>query len=122
LSRLDCETLIELGRALAAVIEELDEPVLIVSSSDMSHYIPADTAAKLDQLALDRLEALDPEGLFDVVERNHISMCGVMPSTVALAAAVALGATESSVIDYTHSGMVTGDDAAVVAYAGAVIT
>jgi AmmeMemoRadiSam system protein B len=116
------ETLIELGQCLAKVVRETNGPVLIVASSDMSHYISALEAAELDRLALDRVEAMDAAGLYDVVETHGITMCGVMPTTITLAAAEALGAHSSRVIDYTHSGLVTGDDRSVVAYAGAVIS
>jgi MEMO1 family protein len=122
ISGLDLETLVALGEGLARVIEELGEPVLLVASSDMSHYLPASEAAVLDRLALDRFEALDARGLFDVVERNRITMCGYMPATVTLTAARALGATRSQVVGYTHSGVVTGDHSSVVAYAGAVVS
>jgi AmmeMemoRadiSam system protein B len=121
-SRVRREAITELGLALAAVIREVGAPVLLVASSDMSHFIPADRAAVLDQMAFDRIEALDPLGLYDVVRENRITMCGAQPTAITLVAAIELGATKAKVIDYTHSGMVTGDDSSVVAYAGAVIT
>jgi AmmeMemoRadiSam system protein B len=114
-------TALELGEALASVIRDVGERVLVVASSDMTHFLSASDAAVLDRLALDRFEALDASGLFHVVEANAISMCGVLPATIALAAASALGARSSRVVDYTHSGMTTGDHARVVAYAGAII-
>jgi AmmeMemoRadiSam system protein B len=48
-------------------------------------------------------------------------MCGRGPAAVVLEAARLLGATKADVVDYRHSGMVTGDDSEVVAYAGVVI-
>jgi AmmeMemoRadiSam system protein B len=126
LGGLDLDECRALGLGVAAAIRELspasDAPrVLIAASSDMSHYIRADAAAALDHLALDRLLALDPAGLFETVARHHISMCGVLPATVALFAARELGATRAELVGYTHSGVVTGDDRRVVAYAGAVV-
>lgn len=119
--RVSKATLIQAGEALADVIRDTGEPVLIVSSSDMSHFISVDEARRLDRLALDRVEGLDPGGLYDIVDEHRISMCGVMPTTIALVAANALGARAARVVDYTHSGQVTGDQESVVAYAGAVI-
>lgn len=115
-----------LGEAIAAAIRGLDGEdgrpgVLLAASSDMSHYVSADAAAALDRLALDRLLALDPDGLFTVVERRRISMCGVLPTTVALFAALALGATTAELVGYTNSGRVSGDDDRVVGYAGAIV-
>ena len=65
--------------------------------------------------------ALDPAGLYDVVDSNDISMCGFIPATVMLAAAVELGATRAEVVRYTNSGEVSGDYDAVVGYAGVLV-
>lgn len=115
------EELIDLGRVLAQVIKGFDDPTLIVASNDMSHFVSSTQAEKLDGLALKQIENLNPRGLHEVVRENGISMCGVFPTTLTLAAAIELGATEAEVIDYTHSGQVTGDNSSVVAYAGVVI-
>jgi MEMO1 family protein len=109
------------GEGLAEVVRHSDEPVLLVASTDMSHYIAADEAAVLDGLALARIEALDPEGLYHTVRSHHISMCGVRPTTVALFAARSLGATRAELVRYGHSGERSGDDARVVGYAGVVV-
>ncbi len=109
----------ELGRSLAAALR--DRPALIVASSDMSHYVPAAVARRLDHHALDRFLALDARGLHDRVRREHIGMCGVVPATVALTAARELGAAGAELVRYATSGDVTGDDASVVGYAGAVV-
>lgn len=118
----DCR---DLGASIAAVLRAHEArgggPVLLAASSDMSHYIPADAAAERDRLALDRLLALDPAGLFRVVERHDITMCGVLPTTIALFAALDLGATTAELVGYTHSGRVSGDLRRVVAYAGAIV-
>jgi MEMO1 family protein len=118
LSRGDC---LALGKAVAAVVRGHDD-VLLCASSDMSHYVPAKVAAERDQLALDRMVALDPAGLYDVVDRNDISMCGFIPATIMLAAAVELGATRAEVVRYTNSGETSGDFDAVVGYAGVLVT
>jgi AmmeMemoRadiSam system protein B len=48
-------------------------------------------------------------------------MCGVLPTTVALFAALALGASRAELVGYTHSGTVSGDLERVVGYAGAIV-
>jgi AmmeMemoRadiSam system protein B len=111
----------EVGEGLAEVVREADEPVLLVASTDMSHYIPANEAAALDGIALARVQALDPEGLYRTVRSHRISMCGVLPTTVALFAARALGATEAELVRYGNSGERSGDYAQVVGYAGVLI-
>jgi AmmeMemoRadiSam system protein B len=83
----------------------------------MSHYIQAAEARQKDRLAIDRILALDPSGLYEVVRRERISMCGFIPATVMLVAAKEMGATAAELVRYGHSGEVTGDDAQVVGYA-----
>lgn len=115
----DCLTV---GGAIAGAIKELGEPALIVASTDMSHYISADKARQLDGLAIERVLELDPMGLHRTVIGQGITMCGVVPTAVGLAAAKELGAAKAELVDYTHSGKVTGDDQEVVAYAGMIVS
>lgn len=106
---------------MAEGIRAFGEPVLIVCSTDMSHYVRADVAAKLDRLALDQIEALDPSGLYRCVVEHRISMCGFIPTTVGLSAARALGAAHAELVQYGNSGETSGDFERVVGYAGAVV-
>lgn len=112
----------ELAECLAKAIEQYQKPVLILASSDMSHYESRETASRKDSLALDRLTALDPEGLYQTVKDNRISMCGVIPVTTMLHASMLLGANNVEISRYTDSGYVSGDTHQVVGYAGAIIT
>ena len=109
------------GEGIARAIREIPYPVVIVASSDMSHYVSDDTARKKDRMAIERVMALDPEGLYNTVRREGISMCGFLPATVMLFASKALGAREARLIKYTTSGEVSGDYDHVVGYAGMVI-
>lgn len=111
-----CEAL---GKALGRAAAEAG--ALVVASSDMSHYISAAEARKKDRLAIDRILALDAAGLYEVVRRERISMCGFIPVTVMLVAARELGATGAELIRYGHSGEATGDDAQVVGYAAVAV-
>ena len=119
----DAEALRALGEACAKAIGQSAEGGvgLVVASSDMSHYVSAAEAKEKDSLALERLIALDPEGLLDVVEREGISMCGVAPAAAMLFAARALGAGAAEVVAYATSGDVTGDRDEVVGYAAAAV-
>lgn len=110
-----------LGSGLAAAIRTFDEPVLILASSDMTHYESAEAAKKKDTLALERTLALDPQGLVEVCRANRITMCGVVPAAVMLIAAKQLGATQAELVAYTTSGEVTGDMREVVAYAAVTV-
>lgn len=110
------------GETLAKAIQTSSEDILIVASSDMTHYEPREAASAKDAQALSQIEQLNPRGLYDVVHNKRISMCGVIPVTVALIAAKILGASKAEVIRYTDSGEVSGDTDQVVGYAGVVIS
>ena len=113
------------GEALGAILrakEDAGTPVLVVVSSDMSHYVPHDTATQLDSLALDKICRLDPVGLLTLVRGQNISMCGVLPMALALFALRSVGVLEGTILAYATSGQ-TGkefgaDMASVVGYAG----
>jgi AmmeMemoRadiSam system protein B len=120
LGPLDVEECAEVGRIVAAAARA--HGALVVASSDMSHYLPARVAREKDRHAIDRILALDPEGLHRTVSREGITMCGVIPATVMLFAARELGATRAELVRYGHSGEVTGDDDEVVGYAGLIVS
>ena len=112
----------EIGQALAQVITSSGKDILLVASSDMTHYESRQSAGRKDRLALEKIEALDANGLSRTVMDNRISMCGVIPVTIALLAAVQMGAQEARVLTYTDSGEISGDTDQVVGYAGIVIS
>jgi hypothetical protein len=110
-----------LGALLARLVTATGEPVLLLASSDLNHYEPAAVSEKKDASALEAVRALDGAELLARCQRERISMCGRGPAAVVLAAARALGATQAEVVDYRHSGWVSGDNGRVVGYAGVVI-
>jgi hypothetical protein len=114
--------LLDLGRALAEAIAAAGGEALIVISSDFSHYIPAALAERQDRKAIDRVLALDPEGLHRVVLEDDISMCGVAPAVAGLEAARRLGAVSGRLVAYGNSGEASGDTRSVVGYAGIVLS
>lgn len=109
------------GEALADVIKEADYSVMIVASSDMSHYETDEAARAKDKSAIDQIIDMAPAGLFNTVRNEKISMCGVVPVTSMLYAANRLGAVEARLIRYMTSGEVSGDYDYVVGYAGLII-
>ena len=110
-----------LGEAMAEVVGAFKEKVLIVASSDMNHY-ESDAITRIkDHKAIERVLAMDAFGLWEVVMKEDISMCGFGPTIVMLTAAKILGATAATLIRYATSGDVSGDREAVVGYAGIVV-
>ena len=122
ISHISYQVLDEIAMALAAVIQASDKDVLILASSDMTHYEPRTTAEKKDHYVLKKLADMDPDMLYRAVTGHHISMCGIMPVTVALITALELGATKTELVRYTDSGEITGDTEQVVGYAGLLIS
>lgn len=110
------------GEALAGIIDSHSSSISIVVSSDMSHFISADKAKKMDSMALESIIRMDPTDLYSIVSSNQISMCGVLPMTLGMYAVKKLGASGGKLIEYTNSGQVTGDYESVVAYAGVIIS
>jgi MEMO1 family protein len=115
------EALAGLGHAIANVLADFNEPVLVVASSDMNHY-EADAVTRVkDRKAIDKILALDPAGLNEVVTHENVSMCGYGPTIVMLTAAKRMGATAAELVKYATSGDVSGDRRTVVGYAGIVV-
>lgn len=110
-----------MGEGIARAVSGAGYEVTIAASSDMSHYVPDAVARKLDGLALDAILRLDPGGLYHTVAEQRITMCGVIPVTIMLFAAVALGASEARLVKYATSGETSGDYDHVVGYAGVVV-
>ena len=113
--------LLALGEALGALLAETGDDVLVVASSDMTHYEPGETARGKDMRAIERILALDPEGVYQTVREGRISMCGVVPVVVMLAAARRRGAVRAKLVHYGNSGEITGDQSEVVGYAGVIV-
>ncbi len=115
------EVLEKLGEAVADTVQAQSDKILIIASSDMNHYENDAVTRVKDHKAIERMLALDARGLFDVVMREDISMCGFGPAVVMLTAAKRLGATSAELVKYATSGDVSGDREMVVGYAGVVV-
>jgi MEMO1 family protein len=111
----------ELGHAIAKVVAAQKSPVLIVASSDMNHYESDPVTREKDGLAIARILALDPRGLYDTVRSEEITMCGIAAAVVMLVAVNDLGAKNAALIRYATSGDINGERDRVVGYAGIVI-
>ncbi len=115
------EALEALGRAIADTISASGEHVLIIASSDMNHYESDEITRQKDSHAIEKMLALDPRGLYDVITTQNITMCGYGPAVAMLTAAKRLGARSAELIKYATSGDVSGDRDMVVGYAGIAV-
>jgi AmmeMemoRadiSam system protein B len=114
-------TAFALGDALATVVSRVEGPVLLVASSDLSHYHDAGTAAEMDGVVLRRVEQLDADGLMQTLEHEPHHACGGGPMVSVIHAAIRLGSTRAQVLKYADSGDVSGDKSSVVGYMAAAI-
>ena len=118
----ELEALEALGQTIGEVIAREQERILVLASSDMNHYESDPVTRAKDQKAIERILALDPRGLHEVVTQEEISMCGFGPAVAMLTAAKLLGATRAELIKYATSGDVSGDRQMVVGYAGIAVS
>jgi AmmeMemoRadiSam system protein B len=105
--------------AIYSIMKE-DKNILLVVSSDMNHFEPADISKIKDNMAIEKALSMNAAGLYETVIKNKISMCGVIPATIAIMVMNKLGIENSKLIHYSHSGMVNGDESSVVGYAGII--
>jgi AmmeMemoRadiSam system protein B/AmmeMemoRadiSam system protein A len=112
----------EIGASIAQAVQESpDKKILIVASSDMTHYEPQESAVAKDKRAIEAILELDEEALLERVIKERISMCGYAPAVTMLTAARALGAKSAELVRYQTSGDASGDYSAVVGYAGIIV-
>ncbi len=102
-------------------IKDLKSEVLIVASSDMTHYEPDAVARQKDRQAIECITKLDEDCLLEKVKEENITMCGISPVTILIKCAKMLKAQKATVILYQTSGDSSGDYSSVVGYLGAVI-
>ncbi|MGI0140088.1 MAG: AmmeMemoRadiSam system protein B [Thermoplasmata archaeon] len=105
------------ARVVARAVEGKD--VLLLASTDLSHYEPEALAAEHDARIIDRIVARDARGLYDLVVAEELSMCGIAPTTVLLQA-LAGEPLRARTLRYGHSGE-AARMATVVGYVSVVL-
>jgi len=109
----------DVGEAIGRACQGMN--VLIVASTDLTHYASHAHAERQDRLALEAITRLDEKLLYDVVERHRITMCGYGPVAAAIVAAKHLGAEKGELLRYATSGETSGDHSQVVGYAAVAL-
>ena len=112
-----CEALAD---CLHGVINTLKKRILVVGSTDLSHYYPYAEAVELDTVVRQRLEAYDIKGLQGDLRKGTCEACGAGPMISTMLLSQKLGATGSKVLKYSNSGDVSGDRSGVVGYISCV--
>ncbi len=94
---------------------------MLLASTDMSHYLPDKTARQKDNKAINKILQINPEGLYETVLTERISMCGYLPTTIMLFASKFLEAKSARLVKYMTSGDISGEYDSVVGYAGIIL-
>lgn len=114
------ESLLSVGQGIARVLAKAQESVLLLTTSDLNHYEDDTTTRVKDRKAIDRLLALDAQGLYDTCRNEEISMCGLGPAVAMLTTLNALGVKNTELVKYATSADISGDRSQVVGYAGMI--
>ncbi len=109
-----------LGKAISLASEFLKKDVVVIASSDMSHYLPEEEARRRDTAALEAILDMDVERLFRTLFELDVSMCGPGPASVAITFAKLKGVDRGELVRYSTSAEASGDRSFVVGYASVV--
>jgi len=107
--------------AILDTLKQVDKRIIVLASSDMTHYESQKSAYRKDMKALDYIQALDVEGLYEYARSVDLSMCGIGPVAVVMFISKKVGAS-GMLLKYYTSGDITGDKAFVVGYAAVIFT
>ena len=113
-----------LMQALGEILAELmlSRNVLLVASTDLSHFQTAGKAKQLDQTIIQGIQSMDPESLYQAQQENKGSACGLGALAAVIWAVKTGGSATAQILNYAHSGDITGDNTSVVGYTSAVLT
>ncbi len=112
------ETCLALAEGVFQAVK--DRHVLIIASSDLSHFHGYKEARALDGIVLQHIQDNDIKGLLEDLAIDKTEACGGGPVAVAMLISQKMGARHSLLLKYANSGDVTGDKSSVVGYASAV--
>ena len=118
----ELSSLLRFGQQMAEVLGAMSQRPLLVISSDMNHFAAETETRRLDRLALDAMETLDPARLYETVRKHRISMCGVSPAVIVMETLRQWGRLgRCQLVGYTTSAEASGDTSRVVGYAGVLL-
>ena len=122
LTRQDSDTVEDVSAAISKAVRATDTNVVLIASTDLTHYRSQSVAEEQDRKAIEEMEALDGPGLLETVSREGLSMCGYGPTAAVLEGAKGMGATRGTLLKYATSGDTSGPAREVVGYASLVAT
>jgi hypothetical protein len=130
----DVKTCREIGEKIAEIAKGLRRKVLIIASSDFTHYGSMygyepfegseDVLKKIkgmDLEVINLITSLKPSEVIKTCDEKRLTICGYGGIAAMLFAAKILGAKQGELIDYSTSFDVSKNTDAIVGYAGIVI-
>ncbi len=106
-----------LSQTLTKVLKKEKKKVLLIASTDFSHYYPYNEAVKKDKIAFSIIQKMDKDELITGLAKGEVEMCGGGPAAVAIEVAKGLRADKIKLLNHANSGDVTKDFSRVVGYA-----
>lgn len=116
----DLETSHEIARAIIDAIIKLERDVVIIASTDFTHYESQEVASRNDHYVLESIEQMDEKQMMDRISKLNVTMCGYGPVATTILVSKMLNASHGKLLKYATSGDITGDFSSVVGYASAV--
>ena len=117
----DEETALDVGVELAEAARKVNKKIVIIASSDFTHYKPDKVARENDAYFIRSILDMDVPGFYRRLHERNASVCGYGAIAAMLTATQNLGAKRATLLKYSTSGDTTGDLAAVVGYAGIIV-
>lgn len=116
----DMESGSDIAKSITKTAKKLGRSILVIASTDLTHYESKQIAEKKDKLILDAISNMDEYSLLKAVEDFRISMCGYGPTIAAIKVSRSLGAKKGKILKYATSGDISGDLSSVVGYCSAI--
>ena len=114
------ETALHIGKAIAQIAKK--KKIMIIGSSDFTHYEPNDIAHQQDALLIEPILELDVNRFYDVLHEENVSACGYGAIASTMVACKEMGAKKGELLKYATSGDVAGDTNSVVGYGSIIFT
>jgi AmmeMemoRadiSam system protein B len=112
---------LETARIVGKSIGQAGGNLVVIASSDLTHYEPHSVAMEKDSSVIEAITALDEEELCARCQRLRCTMCGYGPVAAAIVASKEMGGKDASLLKYATSGDTSGDFSRVVGYGSIVI-
>ncbi|MDZ4122356.1 MAG: AmmeMemoRadiSam system protein B, partial [Candidatus Cloacimonadaceae bacterium] len=109
----------KLAMIISDVMAKSSKRIMVIVSTDLSHYRSGDKAELLDAKFVHLVKEINPDALWQGIEAGYCEACGFGGVLTLLYMAVQIPGVKSRILHYTHSGKTTGSNDQVVGYLSA---